>query len=164
MKGGIGTSSIALPNGIVVGALVAVNCVGDVVDPKTGVTIAGALRADGKGFLNIIETYRLGLHMVHRRFPGENTTIGVIATNVALTKTQMTKIAEMGHDGVARTINPAHTPLDGDTLFAITTSRLNINVDHGVIGALAAEAVSEAIIRAVTKAKSVEGIPSYGDV
>ena len=161
MKSGIGTSSIQLPNGIVVGAIVAVNCVGDVIDPGTGKIIAGALQPGGKGFLNVIETYRHGKHMTERLLAGQNTTIGVVATNALFSKTQMTKIAEMCHDGIARTINPAHTPLDGDTLFAITTGTLNLTVEHGVIGALGAEAVAEAIIRAIKKAKSVEGIPSY---
>lgn len=165
MKGGIGTSSIRLPNGIVVGAIVAVNCVGDVVDPKTGTILAGALQPEVDSFLDIIETYRRGMHMMQQRFPtGENTTIGVVATNAKFSKTQMTKIAEMCHDGIARTINPTHTPFDGDTLFAITTGRSDVAVDHGVIGALGAEMVSEAIIRGVTKAKSLKGIPGNSDI
>src|SRR5207247_1684107 len=120
MKGGIGTSSIKLPNGIVVGAIVAVNCVGDVVDPKTGKIVAGARTADGKSFLNIMETYRSGRGVVLNRQPGQNTTIGVVATNVRFDKTQMTKIAEMANDGLARAINPTHTLEDGETLFALS--------------------------------------------
>ena len=161
MKGGIGTSSIKMPNGLVVGAIVAVNCVGDVIDPKTGKIVAGARTADGKAFLNIIETYRSGRGVAQSATPGQNTTIGVVATNARFDKTQMTKIAEMSHDGMARTINPTHTPFDGDTLFAISTGASAVNANHGAIGALAAEVVSEAILRAVMKAKSVEGIPSY---
>jgi L-aminopeptidase/D-esterase-like protein len=139
MKGGIGTSSIKLPNGLTVAAIVAVNCVGDVIDPKTARIIAG---------VNIIEKYRSGQAAANPR-PGENTTIGVVATNAAFNKTQMTKIAEMAHDGVARVINPAHTPWDGDTLFALSTGTSNVTASHGIIGALAAEAVAEAILRAV---------------
>ena len=164
MKGGIGTSSIKLPNGIIIGAIVAVNCVGDVIDPKTGKIVAGARTPDGKGFLNIMDTYRSGRGVAQDARSGENTTIGVIATNARFDKTQMTKIAEMAHDGMARAINPTHTPSDGDTLFALSTGTSTINTNHGAIGALAAEAVSEAILRAVMKAKSVAGIPSYQDL
>jgi L-aminopeptidase/D-esterase-like protein len=161
MKGGIGTSSIKLGNGLVVGAIVAVNCVGDVIDPKTGTTIAGARTADGKGFLNIVETYRSGRGVAST---GQNTTIGVVATNARFDKTQMTKIAEMSHDGLARAINPAHTPSDGDTLFAMSTGTSAIQANLTAIGALAAEAVSEAILRAVMKAKAVPGYPAYSDI
>jgi len=161
MKGGIGTSSIKLANGLIVGAIVAVNCVGDVVDPKTGKIVAGARTPDGKAFVNIIESYRSGRGVAS---PGQNTTIGVVATNARFDKTQMTKIAEMSHDGMARAINPTHTPSDGDTLFAITTGTSTVTANLTAIGALAAEAVSEAILRAVMKAKSVPGFPSYSDI
>ena len=161
MKGGIGTSSIKLANGFIVGAIVAVNCVGDVVDPKTGKIVAGARTPDGKAFVNIIESYRSGRGVAS---PGQNTTIGVVATNARFDKTQMTKIAEMSHDGMARAINPTHTPSDGDTLFAITTGTSTVTANLTAIGALAAEAVSEAILRAVMKAKSVPGFPSYSDI
>jgi L-aminopeptidase/D-esterase-like protein len=113
LKGGIGTSSIRLANGLVVGAIVAVNCIGDVIDPKTGQIVAGARSADGKGFLNIVDLYRSGRGFSSS--PAQNTTIGVVATNARFDKTQMTKIAEMARR-LARAINPAHTPSDGDTL------------------------------------------------
>jgi L-aminopeptidase/D-esterase-like protein len=161
MKGGIGTASIKLSNGLVVGAIVAVNCVGDVIDPKTGKIVAGARTADGKGFLNIIQAYRSGRGSSSI---GQNTTIGVVATNAKFDKTQMTKIAEMSHDGLARAINPTHTPSDGDTLFAMSTGTSNVVANLTAIGALAAEAVSEAILRAVMKAKSVPGFPSVSDL
>jgi L-aminopeptidase/D-esterase-like protein len=161
MKGGIGTSSIKLPNGLVVGALVAVNCSGDVIDPNTGRILAGARTADGKAFFNIIEGYRLG----HAAAPiGQNTTIGVVATNARFDKTQLTKIAEMSHDGMARAINPTHTASDGDTLFAVSTGTSSVTPNLTAIGVLAAEAVSEAILRAVMKAHSVPGFPSYIDI
>jgi L-aminopeptidase/D-esterase-like protein len=162
MKGGIGTSSIRLANGLVVGAIVAVNCIGDVIDPKTGKIVAGARTADGKGFLNIVDTYRSGQGFSSA--PGQNTTIGVVATNAKFDKTQMTKIAEMAHDGLARAINPAHTPSDGDTLFAMSTGASNITPNLTVIGALAAEAVTEAILRGVMKAKPVAGFSTYNDI
>jgi len=161
MKGGIGTSSIKLTNGLVVGAIVAVNCVGDVIDPKTGKIIAGARTADGKAFLNIIDAYRAGGGAPP---PGQNTTIGVVATNARFDKTQMTKIAEMSHDGMARAINPTHTLSDGDTIFSLSTGTSSVTPNLSAIGALAAEAVSEAILRAVMKAKSVAGFPSYSDI
>jgi L-aminopeptidase/D-esterase-like protein len=161
MKGGIGTSSIKLGNGLIVGALVAVNCIGDVIDPKTGKIVAGARTPDGKAFLNIINAYRSGRDVGSL---GQNTTIGVVATNARFDKTQMTKIAEMAHDGLARAINPTHTPSDGDTLFAISTGTSGVTPNLTAIGALAAEAVSEAILRAVMKATSVMGFPSYNDI
>ena len=141
VKGGIGTSSIRLPNGIVVGAIVAVNSVGDVIDPKTGRIVAGS---------DIMKAWRSGVEITRPPLPGESTTIGVVATNAAFDKTQMTKIAQMAHDGIARAVNPAHTPFDGDTLFAISTCTSTAKIHHGIIGALAAETVSEAIVRAVS--------------
>ena len=131
VKGGIGTSSITLPNGIVVGAIVAVNAVGDVIDPK--------------------KAWRSGVEITRQPRPGDSTTIGVVATNAAFDKTQMTKIAQMAHDGIARAVNPAHTPFDGDTLFAMSTCTSTASIHHGIIGALGAEAVSEAILRAVSR-------------
>jgi len=161
MKGGIGTSSIRLPNGLVVGAIVAVNCSGDVIDPKSGSILAGARTADGQNFFNIVEGYRSG----HVASPiGQNTTIGVVATNARFDKTQLTKIAEMSHDGMARSIHPAHTASDGDTLFAITTGTSGVTPNLTAIGVLAAEAITEAILRAVIKAQSLPGFASYSDV
>ena len=164
MKGGIGTSSIMLANGLVVAAIVAVNCTGDVIDPHTGKIIAGARTADGRGFLDITGTYRSGRGVAPAGGAGESTTIGVVATNARFDKTQMTKIAEMSHDGLARAINPAHTPYDGDTLFAMSTGTSTVAANLGAVGALAAEAVSEAILRGVMKATPVPGYISYRDL
>jgi len=141
-----------------------VNCVADVIDPKTGKIVAGARTTDGKSFLNIVQAYRSGRGVVQNPPAGQNTTIGVVATNARFDKTQMTKIAEMAHDGMARAINPTHTPNDGDTLFALSTGTTGVNANLTAIGALAAEAVSEAILRAVTKAKSLPGFPSVRDL
>ena len=162
MKGGIGTSSIRLPNGLIVGAIVAVNCMGNVVDPKTGKIIAGARSQDGKGFVDAVDWFRSGNSMPAQ--PGANTTIGVVATNGVFTKTQMRKIAEMAHDGMARAINPIHTPNDGDALFAMATGAASVASDVGSIGALAAEAVAEAILRGVMRARSVPGYQSYAEI
>jgi L-aminopeptidase/D-esterase-like protein len=142
VTGGVGTCSIRLPNGIVVGAIVAVNSVGDIIDPKTGRIVAGS---------DIMKAWRSGVEITRALRPGESTTIGIVATNAAFDKTQMTKIAQMAHDGIARAVNPAHTPFDGDTLFAMSTCASTVKIDHGILGALAAEMVSEAILRAVRR-------------
>lgn len=156
MKGGIGTASMRVGSDVVVAALVAVNCVGNVIDPKTGQTLAGSRSPNGRGFVDPMEWAR-GV------IPSEstNTTIGVIATNVPFNKAHLKKIAQMGHDGMARTINPVHTPWDGDTLFAMSTGGSQARVDVGRIGSIAAEVVSQAILRAVMRAKSVAGFPEY---
>jgi len=163
MKGGIGTASITAGS-VIVGAIVAVNCVGNIIDPKTGQIIAGARKKDGTGFVDIIEWYRNSTSVAVGG-SGTNTTIGVVATNAAFNKTQMKKIAEMAHDGMARAINPTHTPSDGDTLFAMSTGAATDRPGNvGMVGALAAEAVSQAILRAVMKATSVPGFSSYLDL
>ncbi len=175
MKAGLGSASIkAGDTGIVVGALVAVNAIGDVVNPKTGQIIAGARAAGGHGFRNSMAEVMRGYRVAAQ--PGAHTTLGVIATNATLDKVQMTKIAQMTHDGYARAINPVHTPSDGDTVFALSTGTLATKADrgaradrgpkadHGMIGALAAEAMAQAIVRAVTRAESLRGLPSLRDV
>lgn len=163
MKAGLGSASIKVGDtGIVVGAIVAVNAVGDVVNPKTGKIVAGARAQDGKGFRNSMAEMTKGYRVVLRA--GSNTTIGVVATNVALEKVQVSKIAQMAHDGYARAINPVHTPGDGDTIFALATGKLKVNANHGMIGALAAEAMSQAIVRAAIHAESLPGLPAYRDV
>ena len=166
MKSGIGTSSIKLPDGLIIAAIVVANGVGDVIDPKTGRIVAGALAPDGKRFLDIMQTFRSGrgVGQVGLGKPGENTTIGVVATNARFDKTEMTKIAQMAHDGLARAVNPTHTMYDGDTIFALSTGTSPVRANLTAIGALAAEAVSEAILRAVMKASSIPGFPSYRDL
>ena len=164
MKSGIGTSSITIGStGVVVGAIVAVNAVGDVIDPATGHIIAGARKPDGSGFLDTMARLREG-RPPGERGSGRNTTIGVIATNAIFDKAQMTKIAQMAHDGLARAINPVHTTMDGDTIFAASTATVKAAMDHGVIGALAAEQMSLAVLRAVKAATRVLGIRAYRDL
>ena len=162
MKSGLGSASIKVGNtGVVVAAIVAVNAVGDVIHPKTGKIIAGARAADGKGFRDSIVEITRGYRVAPQ--PAANTTIGVVATNAALEKVQVSKVAQMAHDGYARAINPVHTPSDGDTIFALATGTSKVKVDHGMIGALAAEVMSQAIVRAVVNATSIAGYPAYRD-
>ncbi len=162
MKGGIGTAAIELPNGLLVSALVAVNAVGDVVDPASGDVVAGVRTEDGRGLADARKLLRAGGAPGGR--PGENTTIGVVATNARLTKAQATKVAQMAHDGLARTIYPAHTPADGDTLFALALGNWEGEADVTVLGALAADATAEAILRAVRSAESAAGYPSVREL
>ena len=163
MKGGIGTASVRLPSGAVVAALVVVNANGDVVDPASGRVMAGVRTDDGKGLLGAVDALLAGVR------PGpplraENTSIGVVGTNVALTKAEATKVAQMAHDGLARTIRPAHVPWDGDTLFALSTAAVAVDQASLVVGALAAEAVARAVLRAVTAASRLPGYPSASDL
>lgn len=162
MKSGLGSASIRVGDtGIVVGAIVAVNAVGDVLDPNTGKIIAGARKADGSGFMDSMARIREGYGV---RAGGTNTTIGVVATNVALDKAQATKVAQMAHDGLARTIYPVHTPSDGDTIFAVATGTIPARANHGAIGALAADVMARAVLRAVMSARGIAGLPSYADL
>lgn len=162
MKAGVGTAAIVLPSGLVVAALVAVNSVGDIIDPATGKVVAGVRNADGKGFADARVLIRSGA--LARRDPGENTTIGVVATNAVLTKAEAAKMAQMAHDGFARAISPVHTPGDGDTIFALATGALPGEANAGLIGALAAEAMADAIVRAATQATGLPGIPAVRDL
>jgi L-aminopeptidase/D-esterase-like protein len=161
MKGGIGSAAIRLPNGLVVAAIVAVNSVGDIVDPQTGQVVAGVRGEDGKTLADVRKLLRTGA--AGRRpqpRPGENTTIGLVATNARLSKTDVNRVAIMADDGLARAINPSHTTGDGDTVFALATGRWTGEASPSVIGALAAEAMAEAIVRAASKAESLHGVPS----
>ncbi len=169
MKAGVGTASVDVGGGVVVGALVAVNAFGDVVDPKTGVVVAGLrsgrvgpLRVGGKNqFADTLAMMKKALGRGILRFASRgNTVIGVVATNAKLDKAQATKMAQMAQDGIARTIRPAHTMLDGDVIFALSTGTRKSDVS--VLGAFAAEAMAEAILRAVRMAKSAGGLPGLG--
>ncbi len=177
MKGGLGSAAITLPNGIVIAALVAVNAFGDVIDPATGKVIAGVRTPDGAGLADARTLLRSGWTRATTPSKsggggagageGENTTLGVIATNARLTKAAATKVAQMAHDGYARAIAPIHTPVDGDTIFALATGDLPGDVPNdevGRIGALAADVMAEAIVRAVRQATSLPGIPAARDL
>jgi L-aminopeptidase/D-esterase-like protein len=165
MKSGLGTSSLrAGTTGLVVAALAAVNAGGDVFRPQTGELLAGARAADGKSLSNTIARIRAGERVLASESDPRNTTLAVVATNARLSKVQITKVAQMAQDGLARAINPVHTPFDGDTVFALATGTLVADVDAGAVGALAAEAVAEAIVRAVLHATGIPGYPSYNDL
>jgi L-aminopeptidase/D-esterase-like protein len=163
MKSGIGTSSIRLESGVTVGAIVAVNAVGDVFDPSTCKPIAGARTKDGKSLVNSMAAILRG-EPLPPMLTGESTTIGVVATNAVLTKAQATKVAQMAHDGLARAINPVHTAADGDTIFALATGKTSKAGNVTLIGALAAEAISRAVLRAVRSARGIAGFPSLADI
>jgi L-aminopeptidase/D-esterase-like protein len=158
MKGGIGTAAFDLSAGIWVAALMAVNAVGDIIDPDTGAIVAGVRTADGPGLADARRLLQTEPHDDVGN--GENTTIGVVATNATLTKTQLSIVARMAHDGLARAIRPAHTPSDGDTIFAIATGEVSEEVSLLRIGALAADATTEAILRGVRAATGLPGYPS----
>jgi L-aminopeptidase/D-esterase-like protein len=162
MKSGIGTSAIKV-EGITVGAIVAVNAVGDVFDPATGKVIAGARTKDGKSLINTMSALLRG-ESFPPLFAGTATTIGVVATDAVLTKVQASKVAQMAHDGLARTINPAHTAYDGDTIFALATGKSSKAANVTLIGALAAEAIAQAVVRAVRAARGLAGLPCARDL
>jgi L-aminopeptidase/D-esterase-like protein len=166
MKAGIGTASLTLPDGLTVAALVAVNAVGDVIDPATGRVVAGVRTEDGKALADVRTLVRRGEMGARLRTPraAENTTIGVVATNAALTKAQARKVAQMAHDGYARALSPVHTPADGDTIFALATGARAGEPNVSLIGALAAEVMADAIVRAARQAESLGGVPAARDL
>jgi L-aminopeptidase/D-esterase-like protein len=151
MKGGLGTASLRV-GGITVGALVAVNAIGDVLDPATGRVVAGARSADGSRLLGTMDAL-LGGALPAALQIGTATTIGIVATDAVLTKPGAAKIAQMAHDGLARCINPVHTMTDGDALFALGTGAAGRTADTTLLGALAAQAVVQAVLRAVAAAR-----------
>lgn len=157
MKGGLGTASIKTDN-LTVAAIVAVNCLGDVIDPLTGKILAGALNKTKSGFA--YSTTCLS-EIQKNSFPG-NTTIGCVATNAVLNKPEATKIAMMAHDGLARSINPIHTMFDGDAVFCMATCQVKADPTH--IGALAAEVMAKAVINGVKNADSAYSIPGFKEI
>lgn len=170
MKSGLGTASVSLDGGLVVGALVVVNAFGDVVDPRTGDIVAGVRAPAGASlppgaagyFADTIQSLRARAAEPQLQFarpPGrESTVIGVVATNARLSKTEISKVAQMSHSGLARTIRPASTMFDGDTLFALSVG--DVAADVNIVGAFAAEAVAQAILQGVYAAKPAGGLPA----
>jgi len=154
MKGGVGHASVQV-GPWVVGALVACNAIGDVLDPSSGDIVAGARTADGQALLDTQSALLAGERML-RPMPGTNTTIGVVATNAQLSKAQARRLAMSAHDGLARSIRPVHTPLDGDTLFALATARHQTPPDLMLLSVMAAQAVALATLNAVQEAVSVK--------
>lgn len=164
-KSGIGTASVHIGN-LVIGAMVVVNALGDVVDPTTGKIIAGVWQKDVHQNRYFADTLQIMQSMQDRsaiKFSGTgNTVVGVVATNARLNKEQTNKVAQMAQDGISMVIRPAHTMLDGDTIFALATNR--VKADLNIVGAFAAQTVAKAIIAAVKSAKSVAGLPSTNDL
>jgi L-aminopeptidase/D-esterase-like protein len=157
MKGGIGSASLRVGR-ITVAALVAVNAIGDVVDPASGRVVAGARADDGRTPLDAIAALRAG-RLPAPLMQGMATTIGVVATDAALTKPQANKLASMAHDGLARSIVPVHTATDGDALFALATGRSGLAGQMTVLGALAADVTARAVLNAVRAARGLTDPP-----
>ena len=166
MKGGIGTASVTV-DGVTVGALIACNALGDVIDPDNGQVIAGARTRNGKALLDSRRALLRGEQPIPL-LAGTNTTIGVIATDAVLTKAQASRLATMAHDGLARSINPVHTMSDGDTLFALATGRAGKSPGMMVLGTMAAEVTALAVVRAVRAARAIQAgklrLPAAGDL
>ena len=161
MKSGLGTAAVSLDGGLVVGALVAVNPFGDVVDPATGEILAGArkLRSDEPADTLAVMRSFVGKAVL---WFAASTVIGVVATNGQLTKEETNKVAQMAQDGIARTIRPAHTLFDGDALFALSTGKKRADVN--LVGGYAAEMVAQAVVQAVRAAEGAGGLPAWRDL
>lgn len=166
MKSGLGTASIDLGGGLVVGAIIATNAYGDVINPDTGKILAGARSLDkdlDPQFIDTLKTMKsfVGKTVLHFS-SSHNTVIGVVATNAKLNKEEINKVAQMAHNGLARTIRPAHTMFDGDTLFTLATGQKRADVN--LIGAYAAECIATAIVRSVLQASAAGGLPAANDI
>ena len=167
MRGGLGSASVTV-GGITVAALVAVNAIGDVIDPASGAPIAGARSADGLRLQGTMASMLRG-ELPAPMQPGSATTLGIVATDAVLTKAQAGKVAQMAHDGFARSINPVHTMTDGDTIFALATGASGQAANISLLGALGAEVIATAIVRAVRAATGLAGaglptLPSAHDL
>lgn len=159
-KGGIGSATVDLGEGLLVSALIAVNALGDVVDER-GEILAGVRRPDDPNqFLGVLSVLQQSAHFVPPA-ASNNTVIGVVATNARLTKEEANKVAQMAHDGLAQAVRPAHTWFDGDTLFTLATGEKTANAN--VVGAFAAEAAARAIRQAVRQAVSLGGVRAIRD-
>jgi L-aminopeptidase/D-esterase-like protein len=155
MRGGLGSASITV-GGVTVGALVAVNAGGDVIDPATGRVVAGARTPDGRSLIGTMEALARG-ELFSPLQIGSATTLGLVATDAVLTKAQAGKLAQMAHDGFARAINPVHTQTDGDTIFALATGTSGLTPNLTLLGALGAEVMARAIVRAALAATRLSG-------
>jgi L-aminopeptidase/D-esterase-like protein len=161
-KTGLGTASKRLAGGVVVSALVAVNALGDVIDPESGRIIAGTRKIVGEGFADSQKIAESRLGILASRLAGRNTTLAVVATNAALTKTGAQKVAQMAHDGLARTIRPVHTHFDGDTIFALSLG--DKSADPSLVGMVAADVLAQAVIAAAMTADELHGLPCARDL
>jgi L-aminopeptidase/D-esterase-like protein len=169
MKGGVGTASVRLGD-VTIGALAVANAAGDVLDWRTGAIVAGARTTDGRGFARTVDVLRRDLETPRADrapladAPFRATTLAVVVTNVALSKTRLTKLAMMANTGASRAINPYHTEGDGDQVLALSTGAVTRSVPLTAIGAIAAEVVADAILRAVRTATGVPGWPAVRDL
>lgn len=164
MKAGMGSYAAQI-GGLKVGAIVALNAYGDIYDPETGKQIAGLRSEDGKSLQNTSKRMYEVAYQLKNRFTSPtagNTTLGVVITNAAFSKTQLCKIAGMAHDGYARAIRPVHTSVDGDSIFAVSAG--DIEADMDVVGALSADVMAKAILNAVRHAESAYGIPAWKEL
>jgi L-aminopeptidase/D-esterase-like protein len=164
-KSGLGTASVKIGKGIVVGAIVAVNAFGDVVDPDTGAILAGTRKPVVGGFVNTAQRMQGDLGQTILSLA--NTTLAVVATDAYLTKEAANKVAQMAHDGLARSIRPVHTMFDGDTVFALATGQLpkkGSGADPSVVGTAAADVLARAVVRAVQQAESLGSLPAARDL
>ena len=164
IKGGIGTSALDLGDGLIVGAIVAVNAVGGVVDPETAEIIAGPLDDDGVTMLDSMKVITAPGFESPQPRAGQNTTIGVVATNAKLTKSQANKLADVSHDGLAMAVRPAHLMSDGDTMFALATGDQDGEANMNRLCATAALCTSRAIVRAVRKATGLGGVKAVSEL
>lgn len=160
MKGGLGTYAVQIGD-LKVGAIVAVNCLGDIIDPSNSNIIAGAYDRKKNHFLNTEQLIINSIENPKNPFKG-NTTIGIIVTNADFDKAQANKVASMAHNGYARTMRPAHTMFDGDTIFTMCTNKVKSDVT--TVGMIAAQVMEKAILRGIKSAKSIFDIPSYYDI
>ncbi|GAA0077504.1 P1 family peptidase [Clostridium sp. CTA-5] len=160
MKGGLGTYAVKIGD-LVVGAIVAVNCLGDVINPENLNIISGAYDRENNTFFNTENIILSNLNNPKNPFKG-NTTIGIIVTNADFTKAEANKVASMAHNGYARTMRPAHTMFDGDTIFTMCTNKVKSDVT--TVGMIAANVMEKAILRGVKSAKSLFGVPSYSEI
>lgn len=160
MKTGIGSYAVEIGD-LKIGAVVALNALGDIFDWKTGKQIAGLLREDKHGLRSTLDFMKQNTEVVENKFTG-NTTIAIVITNAEFNKSQLCKIAGVAHNGYARSINPVHTSADGDSIYAVSVG--SVKADQDLVGTLAAEMISEAIIRAVDNAESAYGYPAKRDL
>ncbi len=156
-KGGLGCAARKISGGVVVAAMVVVNAFGHIIDPSSQTIIAGARKPTG-GYVDTVEFAAGAMGNALRSALRANTTLGVVATNAALAKVDATKVAQMAHNGLGRTICPAHSQFDGDTIFALSCG--DRDADVSLIGALAADVVGDAILAAVRTATALHGIPA----
>jgi L-aminopeptidase/D-esterase-like protein len=171
IKGGLGSASAQLPDGRVVGAVVAVNAVGDVYDETTGRVVAGARNPAGTGWLADASPVAASMPEPTQA-PGTNTTLAVVATDVPLSKADLGRVARMAHDGLARAIRPVHTPLDGDAVFALSLAHGGTTASQEptsplaltLAGTIAAQVLSRAVVKAMLAASSLHGVPAARDM